>query len=63
MGSFGQWNQFFSGIRALFGLRTVSQLKCVSVNGIIRLMESVWLGSKAISLSGAICNSNFKFVT
>ncbi len=53
MGSFGYWNQFFWDIRGLFGLSTVSQQKCVSVNGGFRLMESVWLGPKAIPLSGA----------
>jgi len=30
-------------------------LKCVSVNGIIRLMGSVCLGPKVIPLSGAHC--------
>ncbi len=30
---------------------------CVSVNGIIRLVESVCLGPKVIPLSGAHCNS------
>jgi hypothetical protein len=29
------------------------QQKCVSVNGVIRLLESVWLGPKTIPLSGA----------
>ncbi len=36
---------------ACFGLSTVSQPKCVSVKGIIRLMESVWLGPKSIPIS------------
>jgi hypothetical protein len=37
---------------SLFGLSTVSQAKCASVNGIIQLMESVYLGPKVIPLSG-----------
>jgi hypothetical protein len=52
MGSFGQWDQFFYGILGLFGLSKVCQAKCVSVNGIIRLMESVCLDPKVIPLSG-----------
>jgi hypothetical protein len=41
------------------GLSTVSRAKRVSVNGIIRLMESVCLGPKVIPLSGAHCKINF----
>jgi hypothetical protein len=37
------------------GLSAVSQPKCVSVNGIIQLMESVCLGSKVTPLKGAHC--------
>jgi hypothetical protein len=42
---------------SLLGLSTVSQPKCVSINGILPLMESVWLGPKVIPLSGAHCIS------
>ena len=47
----------FKGIQGLFCLSTVSQPKCVSVDGIIRLMESVCLGPKVIPLSGLHCIS------
>jgi hypothetical protein len=54
MGSFGEWDQFFLGIKGLFGLSTISQAKCVSVNGIIWLMESVC--PKVIPLGSAHCS-------
>ena len=54
MGSSGYWDQIFLGIQ---GLSTVSRAKRVSVNGIIRLKESVCLGPKVIPLSGAHCIS------
>ena len=44
----------FLGIQGLFG---PSKAMCASVNGIIRLMESVYLGPKVIPLSGAHCNN------
>ncbi len=52
IGSFGYSVQFFLGIEGLFVL---SKAMCVSVNGIIRLIESVCLGPKVIPLSGAHC--------
>ncbi len=55
MGSFGYWDQFFYGIQGLFGISTVSQQKCVLVNGVIRLLESVCLGPKVIPLSCPHC--------
>ncbi len=52
MGSSGSWDQLFLGFQCL---STVSHAKRVSVNGIIRLIESVCLGPKVIPLSGAHC--------
>ena len=45
----------FSEVSGLFGLSTVSQPKCVLVNGIIRLTESVCLGPKVTPLYGPHC--------
>jgi hypothetical protein len=59
----GQWDHLVNGInfskvfKASVALRsTVSQPKCVSVNGIIWLMESVCVGPKVMPLRGAHCN-------
>jgi len=57
IGSFRLWVQFFLGIQGLFVL---SNAMCVSVNGIIRLIESVCLGPKVIPLSGARCISTMR---
>ncbi len=51
---------FFWGIQGLFGLSPVSQAMFVSVNNIIRLMESVYLRPKVIPLSSAHCNSQMQ---
>jgi hypothetical protein len=53
IGSFGYWDHFSKDLHVLFGINTK---KCVSVNGIIRLMGSVCLGPKVIPLSGAHCS-------
>ncbi len=48
---------FFQNIQGLFGIHT----KVCSVNGIIRLMGSLYLGPKVIPLSGAHC-SKYSFI-
>ncbi len=60
LGSLGLWDQLFWRIKGQFGLCTVSQATCVSVNGIIWLMESIYLGPKVITLSKAHCTSKQK---
>ncbi len=50
--SFGLWDQFFQGIKGLFGLSRVSQAKHVSVNGIIRFMRSIFLRYPSIHEPG-----------
>jgi hypothetical protein len=61
MGSFRKKDNFFLGIKGLFGLNTVIQVKFRLINGFIWLMESVCLGPKVIPLTGAYCIYNFMF--
>jgi hypothetical protein len=64
MGSFSLWDHSAYGIIQPMGsiflryprpVSTVSQAKCVSIIGIIRLTESVCLGPKVIPLSSTQC--------